>query len=129
MHIPARMRSSTPSHRHSPPGSTASGLDARDTVTSYFYLPLTEQTLITAPLDALEHPPAGYRRDHRSTVVTGMDFERAASALRSGEVHRRAGLQISTTETPLREGTEVICTCGSAARRSAASSRPAACCG
>ena len=78
-----------------------------DTVTSYFYLPLTEQTLITAPLDALEHPPAGYRRDHRSTVVTGMDFERAASALRSGEVHRRAGLQISTTETPLLEGTEI----------------------
>ena len=76
------------------------------TVTSYLRLPLAEQQ-VTAPLDALEHPPAGYRRDHRSTVVTGMDFERAASALRSWAVHRRAGLQTSATHTPLEVGTEV----------------------
>ena len=69
-------------------------------------LPLVEHA-VTAPLDALEHPPAGYRRDHRSTVITGMDFERAVSALRSWVVHHRAGLQVSATHTPLQEGTEV----------------------
>lgn len=74
--------------------------------TTYFRLPQVEQE-ITVPLDALEHPPAGYRRDHRSAVVTGMDFERAASALRSWAMHRRAGLQVSAAHTPLREGTEV----------------------
>ncbi|MGO1285776.1 MAG: DUF1990 domain-containing protein [Brachybacterium sp.] len=76
------------------------------TVTSYARLPRVEQR-VTAPLDALEHPPAGYRRDHRSTVVTGMDFAQAASALRTWAVHRRAGFQVSATHTPLREGTEV----------------------
>lgn len=75
-------------------------------VSSSLYIPLTQLPL-TAPLDALEHPSAGYRRDHRSTVVSGMDFERAASALRSWVVHRRAGLQLSATHTPLQEGTEV----------------------
>lgn len=72
--------------------------------TAYFAL---EQSEPTAPLDALEHPPVGYRRDHRSTQVTGMDFETAASALRSWAVHRRAGLQVSASHTPLQEGTEV----------------------
>lgn len=76
------------------------------TATLYFRAPVVDQP-ITAPPDALENPPAGYRRLHRSTVVTGMDFAQASSALRSWVVHRRAGLQVSATHTPLREGTEV----------------------
>ncbi|MDN5901478.1 MAG: DUF1990 domain-containing protein [Brachybacterium sp.] len=82
------------------------------TATNYVSLPLLEQA-VTAPLDALEHPPAGYRRDHRSTVVTGIDFDQAASALRTWAVHRRAGLQVSATHTPPREGTEVRLRLGS----------------
>lgn len=72
---------------------------------SAVYMPLVQEQ-VTAPLDALEHPPAGYRRDHRSTVVTGMDFDTAASALRSWVVHRRAGLQVRASITPVREGAE-----------------------
>ncbi|HEX7349966.1 DUF1990 domain-containing protein, partial [Brachybacterium sp.] len=72
----------------------------------YVSLPLVEEP-VTAPLDALDHPPAGYRREHRSTVVTGKDFDGAASALRSWAVHRRAGLQVRASHIPLREGTEV----------------------
>lgn len=76
------------------------------TATLYFRAPEVDQP-VTAPPDALENPPAGYRRLHRSTVITGMDFAQASSALRSWVVHRRAGLQVSATHTPLREGTEV----------------------
>jgi uncharacterized protein (UPF0548 family) len=62
---------------------------------------------VTVPLDALEHPPAGYRRMHRSAVLPGADFDRARAALRGWDVHRRAGLGVAATDTPLREGTEV----------------------
>ncbi|MBP2381593.1 DUF1990 domain-containing protein [Brachybacterium sacelli] len=61
---------------------------------------------ITAPLDALENVPAGYRRLHRSAVVTGMDFEEAATAVLTWTLQRRAGIGVLASHSPLEEGTE-----------------------
>ncbi|MGP9680815.1 DUF1990 domain-containing protein [Brachybacterium sp. AOP3-A1-3] len=76
------------------------------TAVAYAYEPAVEQE-VTAPLDALENPPDGYRRLHRSALVTGMDFEQASSAVRCWVVHRRAGLQVSASHTPAEPGVEV----------------------
>ncbi|MGP9538042.1 DUF1990 family protein [Brachybacterium sp. AOP43-C2-M15] len=66
-----------------------------------------ESAMVTVPLDALERPPVGHRRLHRSAVLLGTDYERARAELLSWAVHRRAGLQVRATRTPLEEGTEV----------------------
>lgn len=76
------------------------------TAVTYAYAPAVEQE-VTAPLDALENPPTGYRRMHRSAVVTGMDFEEASSAVRCWVVHRRSGLHVAATHTPAEAGAEV----------------------
>ncbi|MGO2774949.1 MAG: DUF1990 family protein, partial [Brachybacterium tyrofermentans] len=62
---------------------------------------------ITAPLDALENPPDGYRLMHRSALVTAMDFETASSAVRGWVVHRRAGLQVSASHGKAEPGAQV----------------------
>ena len=74
--------------------------------TLYARLPEEDQP-VTAPRDALENPPPGYRRFRRSAVLTGMDFAQAAAAVRTWALHRRAGLQVSATHTPPQVGTEV----------------------
>ena len=66
-----------------------------------------EDREVTVPLDALEHPPAGFRRLHRSAVLLGTDLDRARAALLRGDLHRRAGLRVAAQHTPLREGSEV----------------------
>lgn len=76
------------------------------TLTSYATL-VDPERAITAPLDALENPPEGYHRMHRSAAVTDMDFERASSAVRSWVVHRRSGLQVAASHTPAAPGAEV----------------------
>ncbi|GAA1290894.1 DUF1990 domain-containing protein [Brachybacterium alimentarium] len=76
------------------------------TLTSYATL-VDPERAITAPLDALENPPEGYHRMHRSAAVTDMDFERASSAVRSWLVHRRSGLQVAASHTPAAPGAEV----------------------
>ncbi|WP_062948395.1 DUF1990 family protein [Brachybacterium sp. sponge] len=62
---------------------------------------------VTVPLDALELPPPGLHRLHRSTVLPGAEFERARETLLTGDLHRRAGLEVAASHTPLREGAEV----------------------
>lgn len=62
---------------------------------------------VTVPLEALELPPPGLHRLHRSTVLPGAEFERARETLLTWELHRRAGLTVTAADTPLREGTEV----------------------
>ena len=76
------------------------------TVTSRAYIALEEEP-VTVPLDALENPPPGFRRLHRSTVLVGADLEDARARLFRWDLHRRAGLGVSASHTPLREGTEV----------------------
>ena len=76
------------------------------TVTSRAYIALAEEP-VTVPLDALENPPPGFRRLHRSTVLVGADLEDARARLFRWDLHRRAGLGVSASHTPLREGTEV----------------------
>ena len=76
------------------------------TVTSRAYIALAEEP-VTVPLDALENPPPGFRRLHRSTVLVGADLEDARARLFRWDLHRRAGLQVSAEHSPLREGTEV----------------------
>lgn len=66
----------------------------------------SEQT-ITAPLDALENPPEGYRRMRRSALVPAMDFETASSAVRGWVVHRRAGLQVAASHRQAEPGAQV----------------------
>ena len=62
---------------------------------------------ITAPLDALENPPDGYRLMHRSALVTAMDFETASSAVRGWVVHRRSGLRVSASHGQAEPGAQV----------------------
>ena len=76
------------------------------TVTSRACIALAEEP-VTVPLDALENPPPGFRRLHRSTVLAGADLEDARARLFRWDLHRRAGLGVSASHTPLREGTEV----------------------
>ena len=79
------------------------------TVSSRAYIALEpdEGQEVTAPLDALEDPPSGFRRLHRSAVLPGVDLDRARAALLRGDLHRRAGLRVAAEHTPLREGTEI----------------------
>lgn len=79
------------------------------TVTSRAYIALEAdgEQEVTVPLDALENPPPGFRRLHRSTVLLGADLEDARARLFRWDLHRRAGLGVSASHTPLREGTEV----------------------
>ena len=65
-----------------------------------------QEQQITAPIDALENPPAGYRRLHRSAVVTGTSFEGAAAEVLAWTLQRRAGMGVVTSSTVLTEGTE-----------------------
>src|SRR5699024_6193632 len=52
------------------------------TVSSRAYITLEpdEDQEVTAPLDALENPPPGYLRLHRSAVLPGVDLDRARAA-------------------------------------------------
>lgn len=77
----------------------------QDTAAPHTYASLVEQQ-ITAPTDALENPPAGYRRLHRSAVITGTSFEDAAAAVLAWTLQRRAGMGMVTSSTVLTEGTE-----------------------
>ncbi|MDN5685583.1 MAG: DUF1990 domain-containing protein [Brachybacterium sp.] len=74
-------------------------------VTSVGYTTRVQQK-ITAPVDALENPPAGYRRIHRSAVVTGVSFEDAAADVLTWALQCRAGIDVVASSTPLTEGTE-----------------------
>ena len=62
---------------------------------------------VTVPREALELPPPGLHRLHRSTMLPGAEFERARETLLTWELHRRSGLTVTAADTPLREGTEV----------------------
>jgi uncharacterized protein (UPF0548 family) len=80
---------------------------ARVTSRAYIALEADESREITVPLDALEHPPTGFHRLHRSAVLPGTDLDEAREALLRGDLHRRAGLRVAAQHTPLREGSEV----------------------
>lgn len=73
-------------------------------VTSSLYIRYAPET--TAPLDALETVPAGYRRLHRSAVVTGTSFEEAATAVLTWTLQHRAGMGVIASQSPVEVGTE-----------------------
>ena len=84
------------------PGRSATG-----TSRAYIALEADESREITVPLDALEHPPKGFHRLHRSAVLQNADLDTARAALLRGDLQRRSGLRVRSEHTPLREGTEM----------------------
>ncbi|MFC7456193.1 DUF1990 family protein [Brachybacterium sp. GCM10030267] len=62
--------------------------------------------MTTAPRD-IESAPRGFARLERDVRVRSISFEQAAADLLAWRVHERAGLRVTASDVPAREGTLV----------------------
>lgn len=71
---------------------------------------LRAQALTYGPVGATasQAAPAGWRRFERSRTLRRRDFDGAAEELLTWQLHRRAGLRVRASETPLSAGTVVL---------------------